>query len=71
MSKAGVREGRKPGVEKGQGMGAKGEGGRGSKTLEAAQGVSWGQGGVTVNGSRDRAGKAFWEARAAALEESH
>lgn len=54
-------------MEKGQGMRAKCEGGRGSRTLEAAQGMSWGQGGDTVNERRDRAKKAFWEARAVIL----
>lgn len=49
-------------------MRAKGEWGRGSKTLEAkAQGMSWGQGGDTVNKRRDRAKNAFWEAHAVIL----
>lgn len=68
ISKAAVRWGSKPGGEKGQGMRAKGEWGRGSKTLEAkAQGMSWGQGGDTVNKRRDRAKNAFWEAHAVIL----
>lgn len=48
-------------------MRAKGEGGRGSKTLEAAQGMSWGQGEDRVNERRNRAKKGFWEACAIIL----
>lgn len=54
-------------MEKAQGMRAKGEGGRGSKTWEATGGMSWGQGGDTVNERRERAKEGFWEACAVIL----